>query len=84
VPGGTTGHPIFGVYKYGDLALQAEVLPNLRDQSRVTSPALARASSNFRRQTHPLVEDVTKDLTASVQLKKKMVVGLRGLVAKTK
>jgi hypothetical protein len=42
--------------------------------------ALARASCNSKRQTHSLV----REAVTSVQLKKKMlVVGLKGLVAKT-
>jgi hypothetical protein len=40
--------------------------------------ALARASSNCKRQTHPMMT-----MTAGVQLKKNLLLSLKGLGAKT-
>jgi hypothetical protein len=39
MPGGITGHPVPGGYKYVDLALQVGGILNLRQQNMVTSPA---------------------------------------------
>jgi hypothetical protein len=46
---------------------------------------LARTNSNCKRQTHPLRQRgcYIRTITASVQLKKILVVVLKGLVAKT-
>jgi hypothetical protein len=56
-------HPVTGGYKYGILALQVGGVSTMGQQNMVVSPsksdpwmtALARPSSNYKRQTRPLV-----------------------------
>jgi hypothetical protein len=85
-------HPVSEGYKYGDLALQAGEVSNLRQQNMVMSPVGLGPENDCAGEDQQQLETTDpsshqrgcyiRTITASVHLKQLLVVSLKGLVAK--